>query len=268
MTMQSLRHTVADLLRDIRNTRRLPEWFVNEPEQLLDLMHAQVVDGRAEQASELLVEVWPLVAADVGEPVLRRLHECGVFLASALPTSLLAARACRLGAGVLRTRGLYRFAATQGMFALAVHRLHDDNPDAIVSALVDLAATYRDQGRTHRVIGCLDEALETYGLHADEVGFARTLFALGSLMIEVDRCDSAVKYLTRAATAHERLGHVVSVAQARALLSRAHRLLGNDHAADRELNRALAPVVGVDDATAQRLRDVAAGVRQPEPDMS
>jgi hypothetical protein len=230
-------------------------------------VHTRAVDGRAEQASELLVELWPLVPAEVGEPVLRRLHECGIFLASTLPTSLVVARACRLGAGVLRTRGLHRLAAAQGMLALAVRRLHDDNPDAIASALVDLAATYRAEGRMHKVVGCLDEALETYGLHADDIGFARTLSALGSLMIEVDRCDSAVKYLTRATTAHERSGHVVSTAQDRALLSRAHRLLGNDHAADRELNRALAPVVGVDEPTARRLRDVAAGVRQPEPDL-
>ncbi|WP_141981044.1 hypothetical protein [Saccharothrix saharensis] len=262
-----MQHTVADLLRDIRNTRRLPEWIANEPTQLLDLVHAQALEGRAEHACELLVELWPLVPAEVDELVLRRLHECGVFVASVLPTSLLVARACRLGAGVLRHRGLYRLAAAQGMFELAVHRLQDNDPDAIASALLDLAATYRAEGRMHRVIGCLDEALETYGLCDDSVGFARMLNELGGLMIEVDRCDAAVKHLTRAATTYRQLGHVVSAAQAHALLSRAHRLLGNHHAADRALNRALAPVVGVDDATARRLRDVAAGVSRLGPNL-
>jgi hypothetical protein len=112
--MQSPPTTVADLLPDFRNTRRLPEWLHDESTPFLDLVRTQAVDGRAEQASELLVEVWPLVPADVGEPVLRHLHECGVFLASVLPTSLLVARACRLGAGVQRTRGLCRLASAEG----------------------------------------------------------------------------------------------------------------------------------------------------------
>ncbi|WP_158840613.1 hypothetical protein [Saccharothrix deserti] len=66
----------------------------------------------------------------------------------------------------------------------------------------------------------------------------------------------------RWANAHEHLDDAVSLALCRALLSRAHRLSGDHHAADRQLTRALAPVVGTDDTTAQQVRDLAAGTRQ------
>ncbi|WP_158852973.1 tetratricopeptide repeat protein [Saccharothrix deserti] len=258
MTTSPRPPTLSELLYDIRQARRVPDWFAEEPDNVLDALHTGILDGQPEKAAELLVEIWPLIPDDVDDDWLRRLHECGVAVAPVLPTSLLLARAFRLGAGVLRARGLLRLAAAQGMRELAVHRLHDD-PDATASALADLSTTYRAQGLMHKVIGCADETLETYGHHNHPVGFARTLTHLGSLMIEVGRYDSAADYLTRATAAHEQWDDVVSLALCRALLSRAHRLSGDHRAADRHLNRALAPVVGFDDATAQQVRDLAAG---------
>ncbi|MFE9747591.1 hypothetical protein ACFYOT_22035 [Saccharothrix saharensis] len=256
--------SVFQIRRGIRSTQRLPGWFTDRPERLLDVVRAEVSNGRGEKAVELLAEVWPLVADDVDDHVARRLHECGVYLTSVLPTSPLMARACRLGAIVLRARGLHRLAAAQGLVALAVHREHDD-PDAVASALLDLAETYHADGRMHRAIVCVDEALEVYGPHQSSVGFARTLLLLGSIMIETGRYDSAVECLTQATSAHERLGNAVSSAEGRALLSRAHRLLGDDDAASRDLHHALALVGEADHAEVRRLREVSAGVRQFTP---
>lgn len=261
MPTHNPRHTAAELLCDVRDTRHVPDWFAHRPEDVVGVVRTEVAEGRAKKVTELLVEVWPLLPDDVGDDLLRRLHECGVLPASVLPTSLLLARAFRLGAGVLRVRGLLGLAAAQGTSELAVHRLRDDDPDAIASALVDLAVTYREQGRMHKVIGCADETLETYGHHGDTVGFARTLLHLGSLMAEVGRYDSAVRYLARAATTYGQLDNAVPLALCRALLSRAHRLCGDDHAADRQLNRALALAVGTDDTTSRQVRDLAAGTR-------
>lgn len=265
--MHDTQRTATALLGELRDTRHVPGWFATNPERLLSLVRAEVANNRAERATELLVEFWQLVADDADERALCRLHECGILLSSALPTSLLVARGFRLGASVLRRRGLLRLAAAQGMFELAVHRRRDDDPDAIASALFDLAATYREQGRRHKEVGCLDEALEIYGLNGDTAGFARVLMYLGGLMVEVGRCDSAVKYLSRAAKVNEQLGQTVALSQSRALLSRTYRLLGDHHAADRHLNRALAPFVGVDEVTAEWIRDLGSGVRQFEPDV-
>ncbi|MGW4115293.1 hypothetical protein ACWEFJ_30835 [Actinosynnema sp. NPDC004786] len=251
------------MLRDIRTTQRAPDWIADHSKLVLDLVHTAIADNHAETATELLVELWRLLPDDVGEEASRHLHESAVALAQALPTSLRLARAFRLGAGRLRTRGMYRLAAAQGMYELAIHRLRDDDPDAAASALLDLATTYRAQGRMHKVIGCADEALETYGLHRDTPGFARTLYHLGRIMIDIERYDSALTYLARAATAYGNLADTAALPLCRAVLSRAHRLRGEARAADRHLNRALALVVGTDDATAELVRGLAADTRQP-----
>lgn len=262
MTTDGTRPFAAELLRDLRNARRLPSWFADQPERIVKIVQAAGADSHAEAATQLLVEIWPLLPDDVGEDVLRGLHECGVALAPVLPTSLLLAKAFSLGASVLRTRGLHTLAAIQGMHELAIHRLRDDDPESAASALFDLAETYRDGGLMHKVIGCADEALETYGIHGEILGFVRTLVRLGSLMIEVGRYDSAIRYLARADTTYKGAEDAQLLALCRALLSRAHRLHGDNHAANRHLNRALALVVGVDQATAQHVRDLAAGKTQ------
>lgn len=259
MTTCGPRQSAVGVLHDTRATRRVPDWFTDQPERVLDIVYTAITEGRAETAAELLVELWSKLPDDVGEDGLRRLHESGIVLAQVLPASLRLAAAFRLGAGVLRARGLHRLAATQGMYELAVHRLRDDDPDATASALLDLATTYGAQGRMHKVIGCADEALETYGLHHDTTGFLRTLLHLGNLMISLGRYDSAATYLARAATGYEDSADTVPLALCRALLSRAHHLHGDDHAADRQLNRALALVIGTDDTTAKLVRDLASG---------
>jgi tetratricopeptide (TPR) repeat protein len=221
--------------------------------------------GEPETAVALFAEVWPVVPADVAETWSRDLLDTGTELAAALPTSLLLATAFRRAAKSLRTQGALRLAAVAGMRELAVHRLRDDDPDTTAAALYDLAATYRVQGRMHKVVGCADEVLELYLLHDDPLGTARTLVHLGSLMIEVRRYDSAVKYLSRADTVFNDLpdagpagSRPAERAECLTLLGRALWLSGDRSVAHRWFNRALALLIGTDEAQAQSVRDLMA----------
>ncbi|MEU4740938.1 tetratricopeptide repeat protein [Actinosynnema sp. NPDC023658] len=150
------------------------------------------------------------------------------------------------------------------MQELTIHRRRDDDPDATAASLHDLAETYHAQGRMHKVIGCADETLETYLLHQHEAGVARTLANLGVLMSEVGRHDSAVKYFARADKAHEDLPDTTARAECVAGLGRALWLSGDQPAAHRVLNRALAFVIGSEGSDARHVRAFVEEIRQSE----
>ncbi|MCC8247657.1 hypothetical protein [Saccharothrix luteola] len=197
--------------------------------------------------------------ADVDHAWLHRLCDLGAELATTLPASLLLATAFRHAAQALRTRGHLHLAAVHGMRELAIHRLRDDDPDATAAALHDLAQTYRAQDLPHKVIGCADEALETYLLHHHDTGIAHTLLHLGTLMIGAERYDSAVKYLTRADTLHQHLSNPTEHAHCLANLGRALRQTGNHTTA----HRALSLIIGNDDLTTRNIRGLVTAARQP-----
>ncbi|MCC8245057.1 tetratricopeptide repeat protein [Saccharothrix luteola] len=227
-----------------------------DPDHVLTTLHATMT--RPESAVELLTRTWRAVPADADQAWLRRLCDLGTELATTLPTSLLLATAFRHAAQTLRTHGLLHLAAIQGMRELAIHRLHDDNPDATATALHDLAQTYRAQHRLHKVIDCADETLETYLLHHHDTGTARTLHHLGGLMIDAGRHDSAVKYLTRADTKYRHVFTTTERAHGLAALGQALWLSGKHAPAHRAFNQALALTIGIDDLTAQQFRALAA----------
>ncbi|MEU4806350.1 tetratricopeptide repeat protein [Actinosynnema sp. NPDC023587] len=179
-----------------------------------------------EAAVALLAEVWSVVPPDVEQDWIRRMSDVGAHLLTVLPTSLLLATTFRRAARTLRTHGNLRPAAIHGMRELAIHRQRDDDPDATATSLHDLAETYRTQGRMRKVIDCADETLETYLLHGHRAGVARTLTHLGTLMSEVGRHDSAVKYFTRADKAYEDLPDTTARAECLAGLGRALWLSG------------------------------------------
>lgn len=255
--MTDKRRVVSRLRGDIisaRYERDIDGWFAEQRDRILVTLRAAM--SEPETAVELLVEVWPVVPVDVDEAWVHRLCDIGGELASVLPTSLRLALAFRRAAQSLRAPGLLRLAAVQGMRELAIHRLHDDDPDATAAALHDLAVTYRAQDRKHKVIGCADETLETYQLHNHSVGVPRALDHLGSLMIEIGRHRSAVRYLTRADEAFQRTSDRAGHAECLAKLSLARCASGDLTGARRAINRALALVVGVDDNTAQVVREI------------
>ncbi|MFD7655234.1 tetratricopeptide repeat protein [Actinosynnema sp. NPDC059797] len=227
-------------------------------------MNAAIAAGHAEAVLGPLTELWSAVPRHVDEGILRLLHECGVAMATRLPTSLEAARTLRRGTGVLRDHDHLPLAVLHGRHELAVHRRRDDNPDATASALLDLSRTYRAQGRLHKVVDCADQMLETYGRHHHTTGFTRTLAYLGTLMIEARRPDAAIKHLTRATDTNPS-SDPRRLAECQALLSRACRLSGNHHTADRHLNRALATALGTDERTVRYVHELADGTRQLPP---
>ncbi len=256
------RHGVARLRQDLRTTGH--DWFDAHRDELPAALRDALAEPEA--AVALFADVWPVVPADVDPAWSRELLDVGAELAAALPTSLLLATGFRRAAESLRAQGELRLAAVAGMRELAVHRLRDDDPDAAASALHDLAATYRAQGRMHKVVGCADEVLELYLLHDDRPGAARALAHLGSLMVEVGRHDSAIKYLSRADKLFEDLADPSGRARCLPELGRALWLSGNRAEAHRRFNRALALLIGTDDAAAQRVRDLVAGLESlPEP---
>lgn len=263
------RHAASALRRDLAGVSGSPDaraWFDANRGRVADVLRSAVDEPEA--AAALLAEVWPAVPPDADEDWCRSLHEAGARLAAVLPTSLVLATAFRRGARSLRARGLLQLAAAQGMRELAVHRVRDDDPAATAAALDDLAETYRAQGRMHRVVGCADEALETFFRHGDLAGAARALTRLGELMTEVGRLTAAVRYLTRADRVFAEAGDPAGVpdrAGALTLLGRALWLSGDRPAAHRAFNRALASLIGVDDAAAQRVRDLVAELEQLTP---
>ena len=229
-------------------------------DRVLTTLHA-VLD-EPETAVALLAEVWPAVPPDVEQDWIRRTSDVGAQLLTVLPTSLLLATVFRRAARTLRAHGHLRLAAIHGMRELAIHRQRDDDPDATAAALDNLAETYRAQGRMHKVIDCADETLETYLLHQPDAGVAHTLAHLGALMSQVGRHDSAVKYFARADKAYERLSDTTARAECLAGLGRALWLSGNQPAAHRVLNRALALVIGSEGSAARHVRAFVEEIRQ------
>ncbi|MEV8438395.1 tetratricopeptide repeat protein [Actinosynnema sp. NPDC051121] len=260
------RHAVARLRQDLRTSGH--DGFDAHRDELPAVLRDALAEPEA--AVALFADVWPVVPADTDEAWSRGLLDLGAELAAALPTSLLLATGFRRAATSLRGQGALRLAALAGMRELAIHRLRDDDPDAAAGALHDLAATYRAQGRMHKVVGCADEVLELYLLHGDRPGTARALEHLGALMIEVGRHDSAITYLSRADRLFEDLADPAGRARCLPELGRALWLSGNRAEAHRRFNRALALLIGTDDTAAQRVRDLVAELQAgprsvPEP---
>ncbi|MEU4800873.1 tetratricopeptide repeat protein [Actinosynnema sp. NPDC023587] len=229
-------------LEDADDVRR---WFAEHRDDVVAAI--RVGD---DTAVELLAHAWHALPADVDGRWPLELYDRAAPLAAALPASGPLAAAFRAGAEVLRGRGSLRPAAALGMRELAVWR-HLDDPEPTVDALHALAATYRAQGRLHRVVGCADEVLELRVRHGDQDAVARALTDLGSLMIEADRLGTAVNYLTRAVKACEGGGPVPDRARAQVLLGRALWLSGDEGAGRRWLRRVL-PDLADDDARAVR----------------
>jgi tetratricopeptide (TPR) repeat protein len=243
------RHAASRLRRELA---ALDHGF--DADRVLATLHG-VLD-EPETATSLLAEIWPVVPPGADHDFIRRLSDVGARMLTALPTSLLLAAAFRRAARTLRAQDQLRLAALHGMRELAIRRHRDDDPVATAEALLDLATTYRAQGRLHKVVGCADEILETYLLHEHQAGTADALVHLGTLMIEVGRHGSAINYLSRADKLFGDLADRSGRARCLPELGRALWLTGNPAQAHREFNRALALLIGTDDTAAQRVRDL------------
>ncbi|CCH27963.1 tetratricopeptide repeat protein [Actinosynnema sp. NPDC047251] len=228
-------------LEDADDVRR---WFAEHRDEVI----AAVRVGD-ETALDLLAHAWRALPPDADGRWPLELYDRTAPLAAALPASRPLAAALRAGAEVLRARGSLRPAAALGMRELAIWR-HLDDPEPTVGALDALAATYRAQGRLHRVVGCADEVLELRILHGGPHDVARALAHLGTLMIEAGRLDTAVNYLTRADKAFDD-GPAEDRARTQVLLGRALWLSGDEGAGRRRLRRVL-PDLAERDARAVR----------------
>ncbi|MBW4719065.1 tetratricopeptide repeat protein [Saccharothrix obliqua] len=239
--------------------RTTAEWFTAH--------HAELVAAVAvgdDDALTLYAHAWAALPADADEAWWRGLYDVATPLSAALPRSGPLATALRVGAEALRARGLLRHAVALGVRELAVRRLLDD-PDATAAALDSLAATYRAQGRPHRVIGCADEVLELRIRAGRPDGVARALAHLGTLMVEVGRPDTAVNYLTRAEKVFADLPPTPDRSAARVELARAVWLAGDEAAGRRRLRRALPELPDEQARRARSWLDLPPGTAPDEP---
>ncbi|WP_433270768.1 tetratricopeptide repeat protein [Actinosynnema sp. CS-041913] len=148
-------------------------------------------------------------------------------------------------------RGAFRDAVGMGRCELAVWRNRDrceqvteawteGTREGYVSALSSLASVYRVQGpRWHRMIDCLDEAVEMLLARGHEEGAAWAFRELAALMSEAGRYGRAVYYAGRADQFYTRLKPSREVSRHRAecwvLQARAYWAEGRDHQAARRL---------------------------------
>ncbi|WP_433264866.1 tetratricopeptide repeat protein [Actinosynnema sp. CS-041913] len=177
-------------------------------------------------------------------------------------------------------RGAFRDALWSGRCGLAVWRNRDrceqateawteGTREGYVSALSSLASVYRAQGpRWHRMIDCLDEAVEMLLARGHEEGAAWAFRELAALMSEAGRYGRAVYYAGRADQFYTRLELGPEVARCRAecwvLQARAYWAEGRDHQAARRLvAQAVQALDGAEDGADVEGRDLLAVMRVP-----
>jgi tetratricopeptide (TPR) repeat protein len=238
----------------LRTSEDVARWWDAQQDDILALIESLIADGHPDTAVSLLSQVWPIVATQA-RPWPGRLRDCGTRLVDELPTSRVLAQVLRYSAQACRRHEYYQEAELDGMRELAIWRALNDYPGA-VNALRHLAETFRSRNRLHRVMDCADQILQWALRQGDELAVAGAFRDLGLLTVEAGRPDEAIGYLTRARDIIDTLPGVPVVRQAEliARLGTAMWLSGARSKARRRFSEALALLVDVDDAAADRIR--------------
>lgn len=231
---------------------------------LAELRHA-AEHSPLDTALRLLVHAWIPPPTTTDHAWCRQVYDIGRRLLHRAPDSLALATAFHHGAHALRTAGLPHLAIGHDILELAVHRHRDDNPDDTATVLTELAHTHHEHGLLGEAADCLDEALETHLRHHHQPGVARTLLALGAILLESGRPEDALDHLHRADKTYQDLpdapDHLLLHAETLALTAQAARLTGDFAAATHYLNRAVATALRLDNTTIRQIRALTAGTR-------
>jgi tetratricopeptide (TPR) repeat protein len=239
----------------LRTSEDVARWWDAQQDGILAVIESLIAEGHPDTAVSLLSQVWPIVAAQARAPWPGRLRYCGTRLVDELPTSRVLAQVLRYSAQACRRHEYYQEAELDGMRELAIWRALNDYAGA-VDALRHLAETFRSRNRLHRVMDCADQILQWALRQRDEIAVAGAFRDLGLLTVEAGRPDEAIGYLTRARDIIDTLPGVPVVRQAEliARLGTAMWLSGARSKARRRFSEALALLVDVDDAAADRIR--------------
>lgn len=263
---RALGHDLADDEDDLENTagaspfvtgEDVAGWFNDNREQILATAQEAVTNGDPDTAARLLARIWAVIPASTDAAWCDALRDCGRRLKASLPNSRTMATVFRRSAALFLERGDHRIAETEGMRELAIWRRLDD-PDGHVSALNALARTFQARGRLNRVIDCASRRLAVDVRHGRTIEVAHDLRHLGVVMLQANRPDTAVDYLTRARDAFDELPQTTAQqhADVRILLGRSLWLSGSPSSARRQFSGALQFVVDVDEDEADRIREL------------
>lgn len=227
-------------------------WLAEHRTEVLAVVRACDRDGAREAGTRLAAAVWP-AAGQVRDPRWwEELAEAGEALAiadrdPARLVALLHGSATTFAAHGDRLRAEERWVR-----ALAVTRRDGlvDQGQAVLSAL---GALYREWDRLGKALDTYLALVDLRREAADPAGTAAALAEVGATMHAAGRVRSAQEYFDRA---DEELNEDTSAAHARILewCGRTRWEQGQHGAARRRWSRALAMLVDVDDAGADRLR--------------
>lgn len=238
----------------IRRTEDTVQQWDEQHDHLLSQIESAITAGQPADATTLLARAWTMAPAET--PLLcGQLRTYRARLAPALPASRAVADVLRHSAQVCIQQSLYREAEIDGMRELGIWRDLDDYPRAI-DALHRLADTFRTHNRLHRVIDCADQTLMWSQRHEDQVGIAAGFRNLGLVMLAANRTADAVRHLSRARDEADTLPDIPATQRAELLaqLGRALWMSGATTRARRRFSDALALLVDVDEAAADRIR--------------
>lgn len=158
--------------------------------------------GEPDAAAVFVTAAWGLLPAGVGNDWCDQLRDLGHELSLVVPPSPALAAVFHRSARVYVDRDDVRFAEAEGLAELGVWRELND-PDRHAAVLDWLERIYRRRGRWHLAMDCVDERLALFDDQPDR--FTAELHHLGALLIEADRPDTAIRYLTRARDAYTTL---------------------------------------------------------------
>lgn len=236
-----------------------PAWLVDHRAAVLAAMRACDLDGSRAMGTRLAAAVWPAARLVREPPWWVDLAEAGEALAIADRDPVALADLLHGAAATFAAHGDRLRAEERWVRALAITRRDGlrDRGEVVLSALGEL---YRDWGRLSKA---LDAYLGLVDLRQEAGDPARTADALaevGATMHAAGRLRSATDYFDRA---DDVMGHLAEPVSPAALTAHARilewcgrtRWEQDQHAAARRRwSRALAMVVDVDDAVADRVR--------------
>lgn len=227
-------------------------WLAEHRTEVLAAIRACDRDGSRAAGTQLAAAVWPAAGLVQDPRWWEELAEAGEALAIADrdPKKLVAL--LHSGATTFAAHGDRLLAEERWVRALAVTRRDGlgDQGQAVLSAL---GALYRDWGRLGKALDAYLALVDLRRDAGDTTGTADALAEVGTTMHAAGRLRSAQDYFDRA---DEELSEDTSPVHARILewCGRTRWEQGQHGAARRRWSRALAMLVDVDDAGADRLR--------------
>ena len=260
---------VLDLIQavdlDDQESARVGAWLTAHRADVVAAVLACDHDGERTIGTRLAAAVWAAAGLVRDPGWWRELAEAGEALAIADRDPAALADLLCLAAATFAAHGDRVLAEERWVRALAVTR-RDGLPDQD-RVLRGLGALYRDWGRLNKALDAYLGLVDVRRDADDPAGTAAALVEVGATMHAAGRVRSAMGYFDQADEIMSR-SSAQSTDHARVLVwcGRTRWELGNHAAARHRWSRALAMLVDVDEAEAERVRTLLATEPEAEPD--